>query len=232
MNIYFLVEGKRTERKVYPAWLKFLIPELTRVNSYDEVQENNYYLFSGQGFPSLLDTHLPKCLEEIEEMGNYDYIVVCLDGDDEGVEKQKEIVKTYFEKATKQVSITAQLEVIVQNKCIETWFLGNSKIFKQNPISKELAEYIRFYDLKENDPELMEKPASYKASTASFHGKYLNLIFQERNIKYSKVRPGEVLQEYFLAEIQARAKATGHLQSFQNLVDFCERVRQEIAERK
>lgn len=37
MNIYFLVEGKRTERKVYPAWLAYLLPELQRVQSYDEV---------------------------------------------------------------------------------------------------------------------------------------------------------------------------------------------------
>lgn len=33
MNIYFLVEGKRTERKVYPAWLAYLLPELQQVNS-------------------------------------------------------------------------------------------------------------------------------------------------------------------------------------------------------
>lgn len=28
MNIYFLVEGKRTEMKVYPKWLSILIPNL------------------------------------------------------------------------------------------------------------------------------------------------------------------------------------------------------------
>ncbi len=31
MNIYFLVEGKRTERKVYPAWLSYILPELKQV---------------------------------------------------------------------------------------------------------------------------------------------------------------------------------------------------------
>ena len=30
MNLYFIVEGRRTEKKVYPEWLNFLIPELKR----------------------------------------------------------------------------------------------------------------------------------------------------------------------------------------------------------
>jgi hypothetical protein len=29
MNLYFLVEGMQSERKVYPAWLAHLLPELT-----------------------------------------------------------------------------------------------------------------------------------------------------------------------------------------------------------
>jgi hypothetical protein len=48
MNLYFLVEGKRTEKKVYPAWLAHLLPELQRVQNYDQVNQNNYYLFSGE----------------------------------------------------------------------------------------------------------------------------------------------------------------------------------------
>ena len=31
MNIYFLVEGRHTEKKIYPEWLKHLIPELKKV---------------------------------------------------------------------------------------------------------------------------------------------------------------------------------------------------------
>jgi hypothetical protein len=42
MNLYFLVEGQSTEKKVYPAWLSHLLPELNRVNNYDEVDTNNF----------------------------------------------------------------------------------------------------------------------------------------------------------------------------------------------
>ena len=51
MNIYFLVEGQSTEPDVYPAWLSFLVPELIRVDNFDEVDRNNYYLFSSCGIP-------------------------------------------------------------------------------------------------------------------------------------------------------------------------------------
>ena len=65
MNIYFLVEGKRTEMKVYPKWLSHLVPNLKRVDAYQNVESNNYYIFSGNGFPSLLDNHLRNCIEDI-----------------------------------------------------------------------------------------------------------------------------------------------------------------------
>ena len=42
MNLYFLVEGAQSERKVYPAWLTYLLPELQRVDNCDDVNEKNY----------------------------------------------------------------------------------------------------------------------------------------------------------------------------------------------
>jgi len=53
MNLYFLVEGKQSERKIYPAWLAHILPELQRVDNCDDVNEKNYYLISGEGYPSL-----------------------------------------------------------------------------------------------------------------------------------------------------------------------------------
>ncbi|MFN5892544.1 MAG: hypothetical protein ACK45Z_07910, partial [Dolichospermum sp.] len=86
MNIYFLVEGRRTEKKIYPAWLQYLIPQLQKVEYYDQVQENNYYLISGKGYPSILGDHLENALEKIQEKNNYDYLVLCVDADEELVE--------------------------------------------------------------------------------------------------------------------------------------------------
>ncbi len=37
MNLYFIVEGK-TEQKVYPSWLSYLLPELQRVKNPSKVR--------------------------------------------------------------------------------------------------------------------------------------------------------------------------------------------------
>jgi hypothetical protein len=71
MNVYFLVEGRKTEKKVYPQWLSVLVPELTKVDDANSVSENNYYLFNGEGFPSILH-HLKNAVEDINTIGRYD----------------------------------------------------------------------------------------------------------------------------------------------------------------
>ena len=42
MNFYFVFEGK-TEPIVYKKWLSVLLSQLTEVESYDSVNQNNYY---------------------------------------------------------------------------------------------------------------------------------------------------------------------------------------------
>lgn len=64
MNLYFMVEGI-TERKVYPQWISYLLPHLSRVNQASDARENNYYLISGGGFPSILNDHLANSIEEV-----------------------------------------------------------------------------------------------------------------------------------------------------------------------
>ena len=39
MNLYFLVEGRRTESKVYPRWLSYLLPEYRQVNNHTQLRE-------------------------------------------------------------------------------------------------------------------------------------------------------------------------------------------------
>ncbi len=81
MNLYFLVEGRRTERKVYPMWLSILKPEIKRVNYAVDAASNNYYLISGEGYP-LLFNQLRNSILEVNEIGKYDYLVLCLDAEE------------------------------------------------------------------------------------------------------------------------------------------------------
>ncbi len=228
MNIYFLVEGKRTEMKVYPKWLEILIPELKRVQWHHEVINNNYCIFTGDGFPSLLDNHLKNSIEDINSSGNFDYFVICLDSDDDSIEERNQQVINFIEEEKIKLNPNTKLTIIVQNKCFETWFLGNPKIFKSNPESNFLGDCIKHYNVKTEDPELMEKPTDFEQTTAIFHSAYLQEILAERKIRYSKKNPQEVTENYFLQELIKRNEKTNHIQSFRYFIDFCIKINQEI----
>ncbi len=127
-----------------------------------------------------------------------------------------------------QLNSKTKFEIIVQNKCLETWFLGNAKVFKKNPVSSKLKEYIDFYNVKENDPELMEKPSSFEESVSIFHSKYLSEILSERSVSYSKNNPYSVREEYYLKELKKRISKTNHLNSFKFFIEFCNEINKQI----
>lgn len=228
MNIYFLVEGKRTEMKVYPKWLSFLIPELKRVRWHHEVIKNNYCIFTGDGFPSLLDNHLKNSIEDVNSSGNFNYLVICLDSDDDSIETRNKQVLDFINKEKIELYPNTKLVIIVQNKCFETWFLGNTRIFKKNPTNSFLVNCIKHYNVKYEDPELMEKPDDFEQTTAIFHSTYLQEVLAERKIQYSKKNPQEVTEKYFLDELIERNKKTNHIMSFKHFIDFCHKIKQEI----
>ena len=231
MNIYFLVEGKRTEMKVYPKWLSYLIPELQRSMNFDAVTKNNYFIFSGNGFPSLLDNHLRNCIIDINNAGNYDYFVICLDADEQNIEACKQEILDFMAEKKIVLNANTKFEIIVQNKCLETWFLANPKIFKKNPNSDFLKECIEFYNVKKDDPELMGKLSDFEGSTSIFHFEYFKeLLLEKAKVHYSKNNPKEVVEEYFLRELMLRNQKTNHITSFQHFIQFCEQIRAKITQ--
>ncbi|MEW6210947.1 MAG: hypothetical protein AB1631_21465 [Acidobacteriota bacterium] len=228
MRVYLLVEGRRTESKVYAAWMTYLVPELSRVSRYDNLQPNSYFLISAEGYPSIIRDHIPNSISDVNGIGGYNYLAVCLDADEGTVQERIDEINDFLSSGGMRLT-DAQLKIIVQNRCIETWFLGNRRIVKKNPQSQKLLEYLRHYDVKENDPELMEKHSDFDTH-ARFHYQYLKEIFRERNIHYSKRRPGHVLDEPFLDQLLLRVKdEPDHLPSFQGFVNFCSLLKLEIA---
>ena len=224
MNIYFLVEGRRTEKKVYSRWISILLPELLEVKYAFLIQSNNYFVFSGNGFPSLLDNHLRKAIQEVNSIDNFDYFVICLDSDEVSIEERKNEVLTFIKREEIVLNSKTKLVIIVQNRCIETWFLGNVKVFKRNPNSDLLQEFISFYNVSRNDPEQMGKFDGFE-TLADFHETYLTEMLSERNIQYTKKNPRGVIEPNYLIQLIKRTKDTGHIQSFKNFLDFCNEVK-------
>lgn len=227
MNIFFLVEGEHTETKVYPKWLTYLLPMFKRVYSAPNATKNNYYLISGKGYERLLGTVLDKTIEELIQTNNFDYLVICVDADNRTVEETKNIIQTIIKEIPLQLPSRTELKIIVQNKCIETWFLGNRQIWKRNPQSKQLRDYIEFYNIYELNPEDMER-INDSHTVSDFHYRYLKEILQERGISYTKKSPNHVIEKHYLDELINRQEETNHLQSFKTFIDFCQTVQQQM----
>ncbi|MDM8546887.1 hypothetical protein [Candidatus Venteria ishoeyi] len=224
MNIYFLVEGK-TERKVYPKWLSHLAPTLKRVSSPSDAVNNNYYLISGGGFPSILDNHLVDSVSDIQESGKYNYFVIIIDTDDHHAEKKIEEVNQFVENNNLTFK-DCKFIVIPQVVCMETWFLGNRRIYTRNPESSENARiFTKYYNISQSDPEKMSKPSEYNGSIADYHYQYLKTMLAEKNIRYSKSNPKEVTEIYYLNELKSRVlseknslKSMGEFLSFLSML--------------
>ncbi len=145
MNLYFLVEGTQSERKVYPAWLAYLLPELQRVDNCDDVKEKNYYLISGEGYPSLYN-YIPPApsIAEINSNGKYSYFVVCLDAEENTVAELTTEIEDFLSQQKLKLN-NAELVLIFQNRCLESWLLGNRKILQHIPEDILKTTFIRLY---------------------------------------------------------------------------------------
>jgi hypothetical protein len=228
MNLYFIVEGK-TELKVYPDWLSYLLPELRRVNRSNKVESKNYFLITAGGYPAIYEL-LATAIEEIILIGKYDYLVLCLDAEESSVDGLRQEVQEKIQELSIANNFSlgnTQIKVIVQNRCIETWFLGNRKIYSRQPQEPKLLNYTRYYNVSTDCPELMGQ-YNYDVH-AHFHVDYLKELLVAKNIQYSKTMPRDVQEEYYLQELQTRvSRQSTHLPTFQYFLEFCESVRAKL----
>lgn len=223
MNLYFLLEGKRTEPKIYPKWLSVLLPSYNKIQSAYDAYNNNYYMFSGMGYPSLLHNHLKNSIEEVNEIGVYNYLIIVLDSEDETIEQRKSEVRDFLQK--NKIQSSCEIKIIVQHRCIETWLLGNKKIFKRNPEDEELLAFKNFYDVSQKDPEKCPKFQGYNTH-ALFHLDYLKAVLNERKLNYSKNNPRDVTEKHYLKELINRTDE-GHIASFNDLLTFCRQIERQ-----
>jgi len=81
----------------------FLTPEGS-VILIDEVEINNYYLISGNGYPAIISDGIPNAIDKITEVSTYDYLVICIDADEDTVEKRKKYIYDFIKENKKSGS--------------------------------------------------------------------------------------------------------------------------------
>ncbi|WP_130472548.1 hypothetical protein [Candidatus Magnetaquicoccus inordinatus] len=224
MNLYFIVEGRRTEKRVYKSWIPIIFPGLEPVNKFSDLGGNHFYIISSEGYPPC-EQFIADAVKELElnSQITIDHLFFCFDADEEGTDVRRESIEKILA-PVQQLLTPVHYSIIVQNRCIESWFLGNQKIFTQSPAASDFLACLEHYSVLDNDPELLEKPDGYQGTYANCHSIYLIKAMKNSGLRYSKTNPGAVQQDHFLQEIIKRARATDHLQSMKFFLDVCCRL--------
>lgn len=221
MNIYMLVEGDG-EKSVYSAWLKHICPHLTEVNDFQAVVSNSYFIFNGKGQPQIFK-QINDSIQDINLIGKYDYFVIMIDAEEMTVNNKKQEVLSNI---TEVLNSPCQLEIIVQNICMETWLLGNDTFYHKTSGNKYYQAFHDFYDITINDPEFMPKEPNFSSSKANYHFQYLRNMLLSHGIRYSKSKMSSQIKDaVYLQQIQDRILHTpAHLQSFQDFIQLTHRL--------
>lgn len=229
MNLYFLVEGRQTEPRLYRRWIGHVLPGLREVETIAEMTGDTFYIVSGGGYPQVIE-RIRDSLLDVKAHPAIDHLFLCIDSEERGFQEtlsEFSAELAHWEVATDvrrgNPSFTAH--VIVQHCCAETWFLGHRTMMRKNPSSSTLLRFRDFYDVRENDPEGMGRMDGY-ITRASFHLAYLKamLVEQSPTLHYSKTNPGTVLDRHYLDALRDRFTSTGHLASFGRLMSVWERL--------
>jgi hypothetical protein len=228
MNLAFLVEGT-TELKLYPKWIDYLsITPLTEcVSGYQAVLNNQFTIFNVQGIGKM-SNEIPRAINSIIANNVFDYLVIVIDGDNEGVASRQRFIESIInDPATPNLPTNCQLKIIVQNVCIETWFTGHTDHFRTAKTCRDsgILSLLNEYDVENNDPELMPSthPMTTIHSIGAYHAMYLKKMLKgaNRTWHYGKSTAHTLIDIPYLQRLEQRLVETPtHLNSLADMITF------------
>ncbi len=210
MNIYTVVEGK-SEKTVYPIWIPLANPVLRLAETLDDVKDDNFYIISAGGYPQILDI-VDSAIEDVNAIHAFDRLVISVDSDETTFEERLKEISDYINGK----NCHAEIRIIIQHFCFETWALGNRQIIRRNPQALRIRNYINIFDVRTNDPEFLPANQRESLTRVRFAEKYLRAALNDRysNLTYSKGNPSVLLNEGYFTQVKNRRHQTGHIESF------------------
>ncbi|MBF0510132.1 MAG: hypothetical protein HQK57_14555 [Deltaproteobacteria bacterium] len=220
MNVYVVVEGEVGERQVYKSWIPYVCPSLTYVNSLLDIKDNNFSILACQGYPGYFEI-ITNAIEDINNLDiKIDRLVIAADSEEMSFDEKYNEIKEFLMGKT----CAANILIVIQHFCLETWALGNRRVVPRNPQrnpprnpqNEDLLEYKKFFDVLTRDPELMPSYPPKELNRAQFAEKYLRAMLLERNpiLTYKKSNPQTLLPRTYFTEVKKRFEETGHIHSF------------------
>jgi hypothetical protein len=240
VNLLFLVEGAITEDRTYRAWISHLFPHLNFAAKPEDAITNSYRIIRGNGYPSIFSASkiygsispLEACLNDINNYNNIDHFFICLDVEEDTYQTRFDEIKDRLESLKIRVGIEpsqlTKFHIIIQNCCVETWFLGNAEISNKNAPKKrkKFSDFQTHYNILLNDPELMidHPPNHYHRTKAKFHKAYLKEYLEEFGLRYIQSNPTLITEKEYLEALIERCKLTNHLSSLKYLLNIWEEM--------
>ena len=220
MNFYCIVEG-RTERKIYPKWIKYCNSTLNIVPRIEDVNQNEVFIITAGGYPYIFEV-IKSAIIDIKTYPKFDKFVISLDSELSSYEeKRNELIDKLTEFKFDAESLNIELVIIIQNFCLETWALGHRKIFRKRTTDPDLNEFKKFYNVTVNDPELLPDFPIRKYSRVEFAYKYLHHGIKDlyTSLTYTKSSPDFIGEQHYFDELISRYDDTKHISSFSIFVD-------------
>jgi len=111
---------------------------------------------------------------------------------------------------------SAEIKIIIQHFCLETWALGNKKVGPKNPKNSTLIEYKKIFNVLEEDPELLPSYSPRNWNRSQFALRYLRRMLNDKNknLTYTKSNPKALLHPKYFDQVINRYKSTNHIGSF------------------
>lgn len=219
MNILFVVEGKRTEKRIYKKWIKYVQPGLEFVSTTADLTENNFTIISGGGFPGYYEV-IKNSIRDVNRLNNIDYLFICIDSEELSFSEKFMEMEEFVEKECPPVN--SSLVLIIQNHCIETWLMGNRKINLSAAQNQELRKYRDFYNVNTLDPE--DLVSIDNRTIAQFTLDYLVLMLKEKMLSYSKSNVSAVSNKSYFNQLVRRFAEHNHIKSFGYLLQELKKV--------
>ncbi len=224
MNLYFLLEDSKSFFLVLPKWLRFILPQFSQVDAFENFDNSNkkFMIHSGFGYPSVKNYFEQSLCTIVENNVPINYFIVCWDTDAK-ISNDIELDKSDFKRIFSKYPARCQLKLLVINRCFETWLLGNRRVYFSGCENETFLSFARFYNVGKSDPEEMKAPTE---NISNYHYRYFQTMLRNSYLQknYSKGHPLAVSTEDYYGELCSRINETNDLNSFRAFIEFLKSV--------
>jgi hypothetical protein len=216
MNIYIVVEGELGARRIYENWISYLNPNLLPVADIFKIAKNNYAVLASMGYPFYFQV-IQDAIDDINGINNIDRLVLVVDSEEMTFDGKMDEMLNFL----KGKICNAEIKIIIQHFCFETWALGNKRLGPRNPKNETLRKYKTFFNVLNDDPELLPSYPPGSLNRSQFAVKYLRKMLNDknRNLTYTKSNTKALIHKNYLVEVKKRYENTGHIASFSTFLD-------------